>query len=1292
MLNPLKADPTRTTSLRGRFVSDMHARFRRIQNTVFDLIVTEDAFGLNEPEYNPFVGNERFKFHTNPEKILAFQQWFKSLVDAGILGVVGGQDPKQPWLSQYTTSAYKTGLLRAYVDSKGVAAQQDSKYVQGSKAQFMLSAFAGPVGTAQVQMLATRSFEKLKAITTQMSSDLSSTLAEGLAHGYGARKIAASIRKDVEGIEKKRALVLARTEVVHAYAEGQLDAFESLGVEDLGVNVEWSTAGDDRVCPQCASFEGKVFTPKSARGLIPKHPNCRCAWIPSYDRPSVLPKDTGKLPKGNLKRSIKNRTQGPLEAAAPALEGHVPTGVMRWMGQNDWSFKDAKASFTNLGVPVSDATIRAQLAAGKKGERGAPANVTQEQAARFLSAARGGVVVPPAAPPIQPPVVPPQPPVKPPIQPPVVPPKPPVTPPPVPPIVPPVGDPLGGNAPTAVMRWMGTQNWTFAEAKVTFHNMGITVSDATIRAQLAAGKKGQRGAPAVISEGQNAYFRQALGGTITRLPEGSLPLARTLQPTEPKKTVPVTLRDRLGEYKMQISHAAKPDLYTAQEKAAYDTMLRERVKLDSFSRIKNSRTEVILNVQMHEDGYVYYTTLETDDEGKKKQHKAKGLYWPANHKLEVNGTDSTRETGKLRLGGWAVKVAEQPAGEKDSIASTFIHEYGHAHYYQAMTILEQREWDENFAKLYPTGYDGKPTSKTGHGTTPSTYGTSSKEEYFAECFVAYTHKEYKSDMLQKSTHELLTKFVGERPTTGVVLPRSTEATDAAAAEKARQKAMDDAKAAAAKREAEAAAKYKAEMDAKRIAAEKEKERLAAEAKKKKAEEEAKRKAEATKKPTGDIEEELRKLKIGVGNMGGVSASRQAIVKEELVRQQTHLNGFDKLSKFSTSQSGYYSLQLKEGTAYISSSGAAAAGTYNSTENTITLAAGSRVSPVDPKPKTGGWVVGNDLGSLYRHEYGHHHYEKGMTYHERLAWNNASQGFAKPKDTVGAAKWDKDPSRAKLVSVYGSSSKTELYAESFSAYTSPAYVPGSLPKPLEDFLKEHVGERKVAVGAPPEEKKPSVKVMASATMRAHMESVLGRKIDDHVLAGIVGGVDGTTVTVDDIDSRGEKFFRVKVQGSNYVAFRTVHPDYISNDRLRVDENKRDGGERITGKGTGTKVFKSQVDAAVKAGFKYIETQAAGFGLGDDRDEPTSSGMNGYYTWARLGYDTSMKKASANFDDELNARLKRDYPDAKNLSDIMATPSGRDWWKRYGTSVELTFDLSDNSKGRKVLDAYVTAKGY
>lgn len=59
--------------------------------------------------------------------------------------------------------------------------------------------------------------------------------------------------------------------------------------------------------------------------------------------------------------------------------GFPVTAVLRWMGLDGFDAQEARACFNALGVEVADATIQIQLRAGKRGERGAPAQLTEEQ-------------------------------------------------------------------------------------------------------------------------------------------------------------------------------------------------------------------------------------------------------------------------------------------------------------------------------------------------------------------------------------------------------------------------------------------------------------------------------------------------------------------------------------------------------------------------------------------------------------------------------------------------------------------------------------------------------------------------------------------------------------------------------------------------------------------------------------------------------------------------------------------------------------------------------------------------
>ncbi len=402
--NPLKADPTRTKTLRRIFVADFWKRFERLKGQIIRLVVDEDAFGLlqihneetddgttrrtrveavgilqssvsvatangsdgnqqtttadnqetrNYPTqavrrieelrraeekgiaYTPTItqnkeqGNERrpqpsqntktnrdtrkegrrvrekdgsaetvsnesgatrspttntrWQFRTNRNKVRAFERWLKTQVDVGIITTTATQAKDAYW-KQYVEQAYKKGQGRAFDDVRKPAlasGKEQLSFFEGTRREFLQSSFGRPVSIEKVKLLAGRVFTDLQGVTAAMSTQMSRVLTDGLAQGLNPHDIARNLNDRVGKIGQARATVIARTEIIRAHAEGQLDALERLGVVEVGVMVEWSTAGDDRVCPLCQPLEGAVFTIKEARGLIPRHAQCRCAHIPA---------------------------------------------------------------------------------------------------------------------------------------------------------------------------------------------------------------------------------------------------------------------------------------------------------------------------------------------------------------------------------------------------------------------------------------------------------------------------------------------------------------------------------------------------------------------------------------------------------------------------------------------------------------------------------------------------------------------------------------------------------------------------------------------------------------------------------------------------------------------------------------------------------------------------------------------------------------------------------------------------------------------------------------------------
>lgn len=102
-------------------------------------------------------------------------------------------------------------------------------------------------------------------------------LAEGFEKGEGIDVIAGRVESVFEQASRSRALKIARTETISAAAEGAIRGYDESGVVK---EVQFLTAMDERVDPDCEALDGRVFSLSESRGIIPVHPNCRCTWIP----------------------------------------------------------------------------------------------------------------------------------------------------------------------------------------------------------------------------------------------------------------------------------------------------------------------------------------------------------------------------------------------------------------------------------------------------------------------------------------------------------------------------------------------------------------------------------------------------------------------------------------------------------------------------------------------------------------------------------------------------------------------------------------------------------------------------------------------------------------------------------------------------------------------------------------------------------------------------------------------------------------------------------------------------
>jgi len=260
---------------------------------------------LHKSVQETFNVEGRWKFHTDEQKVQSFLQWLKAKM---LTHLVGEHLDEQSWWHKYIVEGWKKGAGRAFDDSRPQVrewqdtpeAKQRLDFYNGTREEFLRSSFNHPASREKVKLLASRTFTDLKGVTDQMAARISHTLVDGLTKGDNPRVIARELAKQVD-VSKSRAQTIARTEIIRVHAEGQLDAFERMGVTELGVMAEWSTAEDARVCKLCRPLDGVVLKVEEAHGLLPRHVNCRCAFVPAN-----LGEDESKQKRtsGSIQRAI----------------------------------------------------------------------------------------------------------------------------------------------------------------------------------------------------------------------------------------------------------------------------------------------------------------------------------------------------------------------------------------------------------------------------------------------------------------------------------------------------------------------------------------------------------------------------------------------------------------------------------------------------------------------------------------------------------------------------------------------------------------------------------------------------------------------------------------------------------------------------------------------------------------------------------------------------------------------------------------------------------------------------
>jgi hypothetical protein len=283
----MRRDPTQTHDLRRRLAQTLDRKWNAVAAVITKALVVEDRWGISSLSPR-FIGI----IQQSGSQVKDFQDF----VDAAINHVVLGDD-RDMWVGSFITQAFERGWKRAEIQAK----------------------MDFPVAYDRASVITALCITELQGAMEAASQQAVRYFSAGLIAHDKATKIAGAVKDRLLKIGRTRSRATAAAQIVRAFSEATLDVFELARVPAVGLVpehvrrprvqdadlpsartirrirqresfierfgiVEVLTAGDDLVCQECEDIsDDGPYTINQARGLIPAHPECRCAFVPADD-------------------------------------------------------------------------------------------------------------------------------------------------------------------------------------------------------------------------------------------------------------------------------------------------------------------------------------------------------------------------------------------------------------------------------------------------------------------------------------------------------------------------------------------------------------------------------------------------------------------------------------------------------------------------------------------------------------------------------------------------------------------------------------------------------------------------------------------------------------------------------------------------------------------------------------------------------------------------------------------------------------------------------------------------
>ena len=143
-----------------------------------------------------------------------------------------------------------------------------------------------PVDQAAVDILTNQQTVYYDNLTEAQSRKTNEIIAAGLEDGLSDKEISENITGSIKNISNKRALRIARTEIVKSHTIAQTETMNQAGIKEYN----YVTSNDKKVAKICKKNQGpkgreKIYktelagTAQNPLPVVNSHPNCRCTTV-----------------------------------------------------------------------------------------------------------------------------------------------------------------------------------------------------------------------------------------------------------------------------------------------------------------------------------------------------------------------------------------------------------------------------------------------------------------------------------------------------------------------------------------------------------------------------------------------------------------------------------------------------------------------------------------------------------------------------------------------------------------------------------------------------------------------------------------------------------------------------------------------------------------------------------------------------------------------------------------------------------------------------------------------------